>query len=248
MRFKNRNQQRRNTNTNFKKRQGKPLKVKGKVMDARQRILLKKRKKVTDARDVLTKIAKTQDARSKLLKIRETKKGTNIPNTNIRVIGSSILQKTDRNGKISLMTNKNKQSTSDMNLAIQQQLGLISSNRKKSVLKRQPINTAVARKSTPRNNPSPIRKTILNDFNYPSTLPFDPFSVDYLSADSYKINNMRLPPAHVVASPLTTRRHRLINKPDLIETESDEWHHLYSAPQARYDDINSLKIKILNDN
>ncbi|XP_057658407.1 polymerase delta-interacting protein 3-like isoform X2 [Diorhabda carinulata] len=98
-----------------------------KLQDARQKILLKKKKTVTDARDILTKMAKSQDARTKINKIRDDRSG---PSTseNVKVIGKNILKKTDRNGKISLVTNKARQKL-DINFAIQKQLGLLPNNR-----------------------------------------------------------------------------------------------------------------------
>ncbi|XP_044755256.1 polymerase delta-interacting protein 3-like isoform X2 [Coccinella septempunctata] len=97
----------------------------GKMQDARQKIISKKRQGVKDARDILAKMAKTQDARNKLDKIRENRNGGLSRNTNVKVIGSNILRKTDRNGKISLSTNK-PNTTSNIKLAIQRELGLVS--------------------------------------------------------------------------------------------------------------------------
>ncbi|KAL3267906.1 hypothetical protein HHI36_007044 [Cryptolaemus montrouzieri] len=115
-------------NSPKKKLIGKSKFRKGKIQDARQKILLKKRKGVTDARDILAKMAKTQDARSKLDKIRETRTGGTVRNGNIKVIGSNIVRKTDRNGKITLSTNKTNPS-SNIKLAIQRELGLVSPSR-----------------------------------------------------------------------------------------------------------------------
>lgn len=114
----------------FKKR---PF-VKPQVQDARQKLIQKKRSNVKDARDVLAKIAKGQDARNKLNKIRQRRNGAPLTNGNVKVIGQNILQKIDRNGKISLVTNKTKPTTG-MNVAIQKELGLISQP-KKTVVRR----------------------------------------------------------------------------------------------------------------
>lgn len=122
-------------NTNPRKNKGnfKPLKknsvVKkskfrnGKLQDARQKIISKKRQGVKDARDILAKMAKTQDARNKLDKIRESRDGGLVRN-NVKVIGNNILRKTDRNGKISLSTNKSN-ATSNIKMAIERELGLV---------------------------------------------------------------------------------------------------------------------------
>jgi len=110
-----------NPNVSVKNRIGRPNVVvkKGKIGDARQKIMQKKRKNLVDAREIISG-TKIVDARNKLTKLREkTTTGS------VKVIGSSILQKTDRNGKISLVTNKNRTSASTMNLKIQQQLGLV---------------------------------------------------------------------------------------------------------------------------
>lgn len=95
----------------------------GKVQDARQKIISKKRKGVKDARDILAKMAKTQDARNKLDKIREGRTAGSARNSNVKVIGNNIVRKTDRNGKISLSTNK-PSTASSFKLAIQRELGL----------------------------------------------------------------------------------------------------------------------------
>lgn len=124
------------------------------IQDARQKLIQKKRTNVKDARDVLAKIAKGQDARNKLNKLRQ-KRGT-IPtaNGNIKVIGQNIVQKIDRNGKISLVTNKSK-TASEMNVAIQKQLGLITSA-KKPVMRR-----ALTTNRTPQN----ARQAIMNEID-----------------------------------------------------------------------------------
>ncbi|CAH1112803.1 unnamed protein product [Psylliodes chrysocephalus] len=131
------------------------------VQDARQKIIQKKRKTVTDARDILSKMAKTQDARSKINKIRDGRSSGPSTSANIRAVGHNILKKTDRNGKISLITNKSRQKL-DINFAIQKQLGLVPSNRsppKRPAAKR---NAAV---NTVR-SPIPSRKhSILNELD-----------------------------------------------------------------------------------
>ena len=68
------------------------------VEDARFKIIQKKRKTITDARDKLAQIAKQSDARLKLQKLRSTqpKKGES----------ANISRKTGRNGRIGLSTNK----------------------------------------------------------------------------------------------------------------------------------------------
>lgn len=145
-----------------------PVKGKG-VMDARQKIIQKKRKQVVDARDILANMAKKQDARSKLLKLREGK-----TNGNVQVIGKSILRKTGPDGKISLVTSKAKQTTRDINLAIKQQLGLISPVRSPKKVVRRP---AVAPKPI---SPTMIRKTIYNDVEY----AYERLARGYPDADS----------------------------------------------------------------
>ncbi|KAJ8947727.1 hypothetical protein NQ318_017988 [Aromia moschata] len=127
-----------------------------------KKILQKKRTTVVDARDILAKMAKTQDARSKINKIRDGRHGIPSASGSVKVIGNNILRKTDRNGKISLTTNKAKQK-SEMNFAIQKQLGLISSPRaptKKAAPKRNTGGVSASR------TPVHIRKTILNDMDY----------------------------------------------------------------------------------
>lgn len=131
----------------------------GKVQDARQKILQKKRK-VTDAREILTKKTSVLDARSKINRIRGGRPTSpTLRNTNVKVIGTNILRKTDRNGKISLVTNKSKHKT-DMNLAIQKQLGLVPSIRSN-------VRRTMPKSSLNINNVKPvsIRKTILNNMD-----------------------------------------------------------------------------------
>lgn len=168
----------------------------GGVVDARQKIIQKKRNNVVDARDILAKMAKTQDARNKINKLRQTRSSdSNMINHNMRTIGSSILRKTDRNGKISLVTNKPKQqNTSDMNIAIQQQLGLIPSPRPKKIVSKSSINV---NKHVPRNiNPPIIRKTILNDLEYTPNVSHVPYN--YEQADLYKWYRHDLQPPRIL--------------------------------------------------
>ncbi|CAG9862311.1 unnamed protein product [Phyllotreta striolata] len=130
----------------------------GKVQDARQKIIQKKRTSVNDARDVLSKMAKTQDARNKINKLRNGRPDGASTNTNVRLVGNNILKKTDRNGKISLVTNKGRKKL-DINYAIQKQLGLVPNNRpspKKVAAKR---NAAV---NTSR-SPPVVRKVLEQD-------------------------------------------------------------------------------------
>ncbi|XP_068898010.1 polymerase delta-interacting protein 3-like isoform X2 [Tenebrio molitor] len=128
--------------------------TKPQIQDARQKLIQKKRSTVKDARDVLAKIAKGQDARNKLNKLRQKRGGIVTANGNIKVIGQNILQKTDRDGKISLVTNKSK-STTGMNAAIQKELGLVTSP-KKTVVRRALATSRV---------PQTIRQTVLNDID-----------------------------------------------------------------------------------
>lgn len=133
--------------------------IKARVQDARQKIIQKKRTTVVDARDVLAKMAKTKDARSKLNKIRENQPGRSRANENVKVIGGHIVQKTDRNGKISLTTNKPKPK-SDMNMTIRKQLGLVAQGRVSP--KKSPVKRHVAQKANP---PLHIKKTIMNNID-----------------------------------------------------------------------------------
>lgn len=113
---------------------------KNQVQDARQKLIQQKRRSLKDARDVLAKIAKTQDARNKLNKLRQVRKAGGIINGNIKVIGNSIVQKTDRDGNISLTTNKtnktNSNSNTGLNATIQKELGLVRSFPKKAAIRR----------------------------------------------------------------------------------------------------------------
>ncbi|KAK9889758.1 hypothetical protein WA026_007138 [Henosepilachna vigintioctopunctata] len=144
----------------------KPKFNKGKVQDARQTLLLKKRKGVTDARDILAKLAKTHDARSKLDKIRETRKGGVPRNGNIKIIGTNIVRKTDQNGKISLLTNKAKAAT-NIKLAIQRELGLVSPNRSGASRRF----TQTNKRTVPNVSPqiSSRKQPVLNAYQYEST-------------------------------------------------------------------------------
>lgn len=98
--------------------------------DARQKILQHKRQTVVDARDILVKKAKTHDARDRLNKIRQDTNTIRTPSGSIKPIGRNILRKTDRNGKVSLMTNKAAapvvKATDNINATIQKQLGLLN--------------------------------------------------------------------------------------------------------------------------
>lgn len=184
-----------------------------KILDARQKIILKKRTNVTDARDVLTKIAKTQDARSKLVKLRESK-----TNGSVRAIGSNILQKTDRNGKISLVTSKHKEPKNDINYTIQQELGLVASSRKKSVAKRSPINLK-RKEVVPSVTPHFVRKNVLNDYDYPilrSQQPYTLYSDDYVGGSDLHNLHGRIGPAHIIESPLALRKRQDLYVEELL--------------------------------
>lgn len=212
-----------NKNNNIRKR---PVNRNGakNVLDARQKIIQKKRKTVIDARDVLAKMAKTQDARSKLVELRsKSKGGRTVAKGNVRVIGNSILRKTDRNGKISLVTSKSKQSTTNINLAIKQQLGLISPVRNAKKLNIKHLNSA---KPLSQNmGPALIRKTIFNDeFSRPQV--YDRFSQGFEQPDSlYRW----VRPDMRATSP--RRPLRLAARAELIEDNAD-W-RAYSALAAR---------------
>lgn len=153
---------------NIKKRLGK-MKPKTNITDARQRILEKKRKTVKDARDILLNKTRKFDARNKIEKIRN--KNVN-GSGNVRVIGSNILKKTDRNGRVSLTTTNKSKVIHDLNVAIQRQLVLNTLHPlPKKIIKRFP--RSPPKPSVPM--PSPvIRKTILNDYIAPieSPVPF----------------------------------------------------------------------------
>ncbi|XP_017778334.1 PREDICTED: polymerase delta-interacting protein 3-like [Nicrophorus vespilloides] len=133
--------------------------IKKKVVgDARQKIIQKKRNTVTDARDILASMAKGKDARSKLVRLRQKVNGND--NHNVQVIGHNILKKTDRNGKISLVTNKNRM-PSTMNTKIQQQLGLLTAPRASRPIKK------MAKRPTKEFQPPVLKKTIRNDYSMP---------------------------------------------------------------------------------
>lgn len=70
------------------------------ITDARFKIIQKNREKLTDARDKLAEIAKQSDARLKLDKIRASQ----FKKIEAQIPG--ISQKTGRNGRLSLSTNK----------------------------------------------------------------------------------------------------------------------------------------------
>lgn len=207
---KNRSQKNRGNrlkgNPKFKNRiinqSSRPGKAKLKMQDARQKIIQKKRTVVTDARDVLAKMAKTHDARSKLDKMRSGRtvlgnKSTLVAPTSakVKVIGSNILQKTDRNGKISLVTNKSR-NTSDINFTIQKQLGLIAPSRPQ--MKRPPPRKTPVLKSS-----MPIRKTIVNNPDY--GLHVDPRMRDYNSHYKWVKPDLR-PASHLISSLEPTRQ------------------------------------------
>lgn len=154
------------------------------MTDARQKIIQKKRRNVVDARDILARMAKKQDARSKIAKLREGKTGNKQINANVQAVGSNILRKTDRNGRISLVTNKTKQLPTDINLAIKQQLGLVSPVRNpRSNTARPPLSTRA--RNVPRAlSPTMIRKTILND-EYPYQPSYGQYAHIY-DSDMYR--------------------------------------------------------------
>ncbi|GLV41725.1 uncharacterized protein CBL_00338 [Carabus blaptoides fortunei] len=104
--------------------------------DARLKIIQKNRSKFVDARDRLAQMAKKTDARAKILKLRQGREGVSTFNTqSVRPVGSSILLKTDRNGKISLSTNKTKKKSapSDINAAVRKELGLLGNPRNRMI-------------------------------------------------------------------------------------------------------------------
>lgn len=184
------------------------MKAKGRVVDARNKIIQKKRSTVLDARDVLASMAKKQDARSKILKMREHKKGEDIINTNVRAIGSSILRKTDRNGKISLVTNKSKAKAKDLNQAVREHIGLSHPIRgspsqppiRKTPMKpQQPPQIQKSLVSKTVSSPPPIiRKTILNDVDYAQKSVRSQSTYTSGSADPYRWYR---PEMHVNAYP-----------------------------------------------
>lgn len=188
----------------------------GGVADARQKIIQKKRKNVVDARDILAKMAKTQDARNKINKLRQTRSSDGGINTNVQSIGAHILRKTDKNGKISLVTNKTKQSSSNMNIAIQQQLGLIPPPKPKKMPSKSSMNVT---KSAMRNlNPPIIRKTILNDLEYPPAIHHAPYGFD--QGDVYKWYRPDLQPSPRMHQPIEQRRPLTRN---IVSNSSGDW-------------------------
>ncbi|ERL88855.1 uncharacterized protein LOC109539114 isoform X2 [Dendroctonus ponderosae] len=147
------------SNPNFKKT---PTMLNRKMQDVRQKLILKKRT-VTDARDVLAKMAKTHDARSRLDRMRskqENRKTTPIASSSskIKVIGKNIVQKVDVHGKISLVTNKAR-NTSNINLAIQKQLGLLPATR-------MPAKRIQYRKPQSPKSVTPTNKPVRNERSY----------------------------------------------------------------------------------
>ncbi|XP_050507224.1 polymerase delta-interacting protein 3 isoform X2 [Diabrotica virgifera virgifera] len=154
----------------------KPRKSEGRrVQDARQTLLGKKRKPVVDARDIIKTKSKVQDARTKINRIRDDRSTAPSSSGSVKVIGHSILKKTDRNGRISLTTNKSKP-RNDLNVAIQKQLGLIPPNRsptKRPAPKRNAaVNTSRASRSPPR-----VHKSIMREPDYEPREPvrlYDP--------------------------------------------------------------------------
>lgn len=195
------------------------------VTDARQKIIQKKRWNVVDARDILAKMAKKQDARNKIAKLREGKTGNKQINGNVQAVGSNILRKTDRNGRISLVTNKTKQPTTDINLAIKQQLGLVSPVRSpRSNNVRQPLSTRA--RNVPRSlSPTLIRKTILND-EYPYQPSYGQYAHVY-DSDLYRWVKPDLRSSAVVGS----RRPFHVSRSH-IEDEED-W-RLFPRSPSRY--------------
>lgn len=169
-------------------------------------------------------MARKQDARDRIQMLREKSRGDSIPNGNVRVVGSSILKKTDRNGKISLVTSKVKAS-SNLNIAIQQQLGLISPIRvisKKTLPKRSlPI-----RPKTPPFIPPVIRKTILNDY----TPPIDPlYRYEYDQPDLYRWYRGGHP--GMVISELEARKSKLTRN-IVTDSSNNEW-RTYRSSNSR---------------
>lgn len=160
-RTKNVNDRRRgNPQSNTNTRNGIKKRLSSKrPLDARQKILQKKRKTVTDAREILTKKAEKQDARSRINNIRDRPSGLYSSRSSVKAIGTNIIRKTDRNGKISLVTNKAK-FKNDINAAIQKQLGLIPAT--KTAANRSPKRSPPAHQR----NPTNVRKTILNEMGY----------------------------------------------------------------------------------
>lgn len=211
--FRSQKSQNPKTNKNVKSKNGVKKRVSsGRVQDARQKIIQKKRK-VIDAREILAKKAKIQDARSKINRIRDGRPTSPRRNSNIKVIGTNILRKTDPNGKISLITNKSSHK-SDINLAIQKQLGLIPSPRSNT------------RRTTPKrslnmNSAKPavsIRKTILNDVDYYEPDP-EPLRVYDPALYKWTKPAMRPHPASRMINALDTRQ--VVR--EAIREELHEW-------------------------
>ncbi|XP_047098948.1 LOW QUALITY PROTEIN: uncharacterized protein LOC124714077 [Schistocerca piceifrons] len=102
-----RNQQKNESSRNVK-RNNAPRKRGGitKISDARLKIIQNKRQKLTDARDKLAEIAKKSDAREKLEKLR-LKRMKGRPGSQVN---ANITRRTNRNGQVTLSTNKNRES------------------------------------------------------------------------------------------------------------------------------------------
>ncbi|KAL1494013.1 hypothetical protein ABEB36_009686 [Hypothenemus hampei] len=214
-----------------------PIKNKGKktiqIRDARQKLIQKKRN-VSDAREVLTKMAKTQDARNKLDKIRGVRQPVNTPKIKVKAIGSNIVQKVDRNGKISLETNKSRDS-SEMNMVIQKQLGLLSPTRR-------PLKASQLRKPQFTKNVSPMRKTIINEMTraMPTPRRFD--------SELYKWANPDLRPAasHLIGSLEPTRQAmRDVMREELLL--ANRWSDLITPKPLRLQPSGYVDLDAVND-
>lgn len=173
------------TGKTLKKTIGKPKTV----IDARQKIIQKKRTHVVDARDVLASMAKGQDARAKLQKLRGIAPK---PASNIKQIGKHILQKTDKNGKIMLVTNKNK-AAANINTKIREQLGLTprAGSGVQQRVKKMPVQ-AVKRKET---GPLQLRRTISNEYSMPMSAGGYYPQVHGHHMHSHHAHDMYAPPA-----------------------------------------------------
>jgi len=234
------------TNSQFRTIKSRPTKSKARIQDARQKIIQKKRKVVTDARDVLTNKAKPLDARNKLDNIRNSIRNVRgapvirspavAPiNSKVKVIGSNILQKIDRNGKISLVTNKSRSTSrtsgpTDINFAIKKQLGLIAPSRPH--MKRPPPR----KPHIPRNpqiprNPVPIRKTIVNDLDY--GVHAEPVIRDYGPALYKWVKPDLRPASHLIGSLEPTRQAmRDVMREELLLAGSS-WNNLVTPKTRR---------------
>lgn len=194
------------------------------IADARQKIMQKKRRNVVDARDILARMAKKQDARNKIAKLREGKTTNKQINGNVQAVGSNILRKTDRNGRISLVTNKTKHVPTDINLAIKQQLGLVSPVRSpRSNNARQPLSPRA--RNVPRTlSPTLIRKTILND-EYPYQPSYGQYAHVY-DSDLYRWVKPDLRSSSVVGSRRPFHASR-------SHEDEEDW-RLFSRSPTRY--------------